>query len=266
MESIQKALPSNLTSYDLLKFFAIVTMVIDHAGLYFFPDDMWWRAIGRLSAPVWLFLIGYARSRDLSLKLWGGAAILSLSSFLVVPTFFPLNILWGIILVRLVLDKAAGYAISEKQRMIALIVVIVVSFLPTMFLFDYGSFCLMMALLGYIMRHRNDNPALNKDYVFGFTLSVLIIYFLGTLLLFEFDTAQTYFVGGGFIALAYIFYIFRPQEFPMLTFQMPIAARVFIKIGGRHSLEVYVGHLLLFRLLGYWYGYEGLGLFEWSWF
>ena len=68
-----KTLPSSITSYDILKTFAVLTMIIDHIGLYFFPDEMWWRVIGRLSFPVWLFLIGYAQSRDIPKLLILGA-------------------------------------------------------------------------------------------------------------------------------------------------------------------------------------------------
>ncbi len=36
-------LPAPLTAYDLLKTLAIILMVVDHIGAYFFPDQMWWR-------------------------------------------------------------------------------------------------------------------------------------------------------------------------------------------------------------------------------
>ena len=41
-----RKLPQELTSYDLLKTLAVVTMIIDHIGLYFFPDDVGWRIVG----------------------------------------------------------------------------------------------------------------------------------------------------------------------------------------------------------------------------
>ena len=44
-----KVLPRELTSYDFLKTFAVVFMVIDHAGFFFFPDNDWMRVAGRLS-------------------------------------------------------------------------------------------------------------------------------------------------------------------------------------------------------------------------
>ena len=35
----KKQLPRELTSYDFLKAFALITMVIDHTGYYFFPEQ-----------------------------------------------------------------------------------------------------------------------------------------------------------------------------------------------------------------------------------
>ena len=55
---MDKALPKNITSYDLFKTLALVLMIADHIGFYFYPNELWLRAFGRLSAPMWLFLIG----------------------------------------------------------------------------------------------------------------------------------------------------------------------------------------------------------------
>ena len=40
-----------------LKLIAIVTMLIDHIGLALFPDELIWRYIGRISFPIFAFLI-----------------------------------------------------------------------------------------------------------------------------------------------------------------------------------------------------------------
>lgn len=40
-----------------LKMIAIITMVIDHVGYIFFPEDMVFRAIGRIAFPIFCFLI-----------------------------------------------------------------------------------------------------------------------------------------------------------------------------------------------------------------
>jgi hypothetical protein len=40
-----------------IKWIAILTMVIDHLGLFFFPQVIWLRIVGRLSFPLFAWLI-----------------------------------------------------------------------------------------------------------------------------------------------------------------------------------------------------------------
>lgn len=44
---------------DLLKLIAIFTMVVDHLGVYFFPDITTLRMIGRYAMPIFGFFVGY---------------------------------------------------------------------------------------------------------------------------------------------------------------------------------------------------------------
>ncbi len=55
-----------LTNYHI-KLLAAVTMLVDHIGVVFFPDVIGWRIVGRLSFPlfVWLLVQGEAHTRDI---------------------------------------------------------------------------------------------------------------------------------------------------------------------------------------------------------
>ena len=54
-------------SNDRLKLIAVVTMVTDHIGAYLFPNVMLFRMIGRISFPIFAFMIveGYFRTGNL---------------------------------------------------------------------------------------------------------------------------------------------------------------------------------------------------------
>lgn len=58
--------PMGLTNYHL-KLIAAITMLIDHIGVVFYPDVAWLRVIGRVSFPlfIWLLVQGEAHTRDI---------------------------------------------------------------------------------------------------------------------------------------------------------------------------------------------------------
>lgn len=46
---------ASLTVDTVIKYVGFFTMVIDHIGLFFFPENMWFRIIGRLALPCFLY-------------------------------------------------------------------------------------------------------------------------------------------------------------------------------------------------------------------
>lgn len=49
-----------------LKLIALLSMVLDHVGDNFFPDQIWMRALGRMAMPLFAFCVaeGYCHTRD----------------------------------------------------------------------------------------------------------------------------------------------------------------------------------------------------------
>src|SRR5262245_51986648 len=115
-----KTLPKDLTSYDLLKAEAVIIMIVDHIGFYFYPDQLWYRAVGRIGFPIWFFLVGYAQSRDISPKLVGGALILLVANMFAGMSIFPMNALVTIMLMRLALDGIMKDALRNLNSLVVI--------------------------------------------------------------------------------------------------------------------------------------------------
>src|SRR3989344_960795 len=90
-----------------IKLIAIITMVIDHVGLYFFPDLLILRIIGRLSFPLFAWLIAngvhYSHNAKAYLTRIFLFALLSQLPYLLVnrqidPRFAGLNIFFTLFL------------------------------------------------------------------------------------------------------------------------------------------------------------------------
>lgn len=102
-----------MTSFDI-KILAALLMVIDHVGLVFFPDQLIFRYLGRLSFPLFAWLLGQGEkhTRDvyaylLRIVIWG---LVSQPIYVLLFHNEQLNILFtlAIGLVALFLPKLTG--------------------------------------------------------------------------------------------------------------------------------------------------------------
>src|SRR5262245_8563877 len=109
---MRKAYGNDLTSYDLLKALAIVLTVLYHLGYYFFPDQYWLFVPGVL-IPIWFFLIGYAKSRQIPFFWIVAGLLLMVARVAFGGSILPLNILLFFIAIRLIIDDLAAYVIRS---------------------------------------------------------------------------------------------------------------------------------------------------------
>lgn len=262
-----KQLPANITSYDLLKTLALVLMLLDHVGFYFFTDQDWWRVAGRLCVPIWFFLIGYANSRDLGLGIWVGGVILVAFSMLSGEWIFPLNILFSMIIVRMFLDRVMRASKADEESLMAITTVLLFLTLPSYNYWEYGTQGIIMAMFGYMMRNKPEIGEVRDQVILRklFILFALSQYVFIQGLFFAFSLPQMIVFGYGTFAIMAGLYNFRPQEYPDLTQKIPSFAVATLQFMGRRTLEIYVAHLALFKIMAVFTDPEHYQWLHWSW-
>lgn len=257
-----KILPNEITSYDLLKSFAVLIMIVDHIGSYFYPDLLWWRAVGA-STPLWIGLMGYANSRHISKSVIIGFLVLLVLDFSLGNRIFPLNIIGTFIILRLTLDKMANFTFNKGPLFFVLtIFLFALLWFPTRtYLFSYGSTALVIALLGYALRRKEDL----SYYVDKIFTVAIIFYIFDQSLMFTYTYLQNIMMIVSVLLSFLLLYTNKPKVYPGLKLH-PLVKGL-IQFCGRRTLEIYVVHLCLFKVAAFYLGTkESAGLFALEWF
>ncbi len=256
MSAIPKVYSSNITSYDLLKSFAVIIMVIDHLGYYFFPEELWLRALGRIGFPVWFYLVGHASGRDIPVKLWGGAVILILLDAITGIAILPLNALVTIILIRLLIDPVMTICLKNNAYLWLLSGSLFLLILPTMAITEYGTLGLLTAMFGYMVRHKDEIKKRkgNDNIVFNFMLFAYFSFILMMQLTFNFNIYEFAFMAvGTFFVRIYLYAFFTKENYPNLTQKCGSIITGSLQFMGRNTLEIYVAHIIIFQLFALYF-------------
>ena len=263
-----KTFPKDLTSYDLLKAVAAIIMVIDHAGYYFFPDDLWFRAIGRIGFPVWFFLVGHARGREIPLRLLIGAGILVAGDMAAGASVFPLNALFTIVFIRLLIDPVMKVALEDARALGAMCLFLFLMVVPSYYVGEYGTQGLIMAMFGYAARHRPRVAGFKdeKSVVMALAVVALLSFVVIQQLIFGFTRPEMLAMFVGTMAVIGVLLSFKPANFPALTGKCPRLIAGTVRFMGRRTMEIYVAHLLLFKGLGMIWDPERFAAFHWHLF
>jgi TraX protein len=146
---------------DWLKTAAIILVAVDHFGYFFMEDDRWWSVFGRLAAPTFFFLMGYAQTRTVPLHWIGLGVILTLlESWNANWKWVAPNILLSFALIR----SARPYVQILLQRhgwpVFAFLASALLAVLPIAGkLVDYGSEGWLWALFGLCQRIYVDSKS-----------------------------------------------------------------------------------------------------------
>jgi non-ribosomal peptide synthetase-like protein len=143
---------------DWLKTAAIILVLVDHFGYFFMADDLWWSVLGRLAAPTFFFLIGYARTRTVPLHWIGlGVFLTLLDSWNANWSWVAPNILLSFALIRIASRYVQTLVQNYGWVAFAILVTALFSVLPlTGKIVDYGAEGWLWALVGLCQRMYAD--------------------------------------------------------------------------------------------------------------
>lgn len=268
---MQKTLPRTLTSYDLLKTLAIFLMVIDHAGFYFFDNDTWFRVLGRLCVPIWFFLIGYARSKDVPMSVYIGAALIAAGNVMAGEYILPLSILITLMIGRLYKDAWMRAVLKGGDALKGLFFIFLLAYIPSEAFFEYGTVGFYFVIFGALMRLQQDSPELytarvrREGHIFvalGFILFVLSEAVKFT----SFTWAQFALLVVGMAGVYWLLRGFKGQTLEKTHDKTPSILIPVLQFTGRQTLWIYVGHLLIFKAAALYLFPERFTAFDWSFF
>jgi hypothetical protein len=136
----------------MIKWLAVLLMVVDHVGFFLFPEQIILRAIGRLSFPLFAFLIanGYQYTKDKKkylLRLFVFANIIQLPSlFMSLPfnIFYTLSL--GLVCIMIFESNR-----SDIQKILGIIVMILIASVVNA---DYGVYGMVIILLVHVFKEK----------------------------------------------------------------------------------------------------------------
>ncbi len=146
---------------DWLKTGAILMVAVGHTGYFFIEDAAWWSVFGRMAAPIFFFLLGYARSRTIPLKwIWLGLGLTLLDSYNNDWDWVPPNILFSLAFIRLVRPGIKAFLERHGWAAFTVLVVSLIAVLPVAGeMVDYGAEGWLWALFGLCHRMYIDGDS-----------------------------------------------------------------------------------------------------------
>lgn len=170
-----------------LKWIALIAMMIDHIGAVLFPDVIMLRIVGRISFPIYAFLVteGFFHTRDVKKYMLRLLAFAFLSE---IPFDLAVN---GTILefghqnifFTLCIGVFFMYAYSQQTATWEKVLcVIFVTLLGDVFMVDYGAWGVLMIFCFYIFRERKGMKYFTVGCInviaFGYIQSFAVFSFL----------------------------------------------------------------------------------------
>ena len=176
-----------------LKLIAMASMVLDHVGDSFFPDQVWMRVLGRIAMPVFAFCIseGFAHTHDKQRYLlrMGIFSLVSEVPFDLVTAGVPLesshqNIMatffWAILGLML-FERITGEGAPKSREAAGFIMLAVFAMLSVLLGLDYNMLGCGLIFVFYLLRGKGLEIEAAAGAVYPALLRNMGIYWFGLL-------------------------------------------------------------------------------------
>lgn len=253
---------------DWLKTTAIILVVVDHTGYFFIEDADWWSVFGRMAAPTFFFLLGYAQTRTVPFHwVWLGIILTLLDSWNNGWTWMAANILFSLALIRITRPYVQNFLQDYGWLAFIFFVSVLFSVLPIAAnIVDYGAEGWLWALFGLYQRMYIDGKSaidLDSTTQSSVPLAHIMTKSIGRMRLLacfaaaviyvwqeqkEFSFSQLHFaifvLGIGILSLSLCLFLRGPSRI-----QPPEFIASVLRFIGRHTLEIYAIQLAGSELL-----------------
>lgn len=221
-------------SASMLKFLAMVSMLIDHIGLLFFPNHIILRMVGRLAFPTFCFFIAEGCSKTRSrpkylLRLFLFAVVSEVPYRLAIHGSFSLFANGTIPLENIGFTLFFGACsivlweyLLAVSPWIAPLGALAGCAMAELFYADYGAYGVMTILCFYLLRRQT----MEKFIVFGLLTGLWVwMGFIPNIQLFAtLAVIPLIFYNGSLgLRLKYLFYLFYPLHLLILWLLLPLA-------------------------------------------
>lgn len=141
---------------DFLKLMAVITMIIDHIGLYIFHEYLIMRAIGRFAFPIFCFFAGYnfKTTPNINILIYG-LILYFFQIFFIVHDFLHFNIL-----ISIFVGQCYLYFFKDVYKNFntacAHCIIISSFWILTEYIFEYGTIVIGIMILGCYSKHSKE--------------------------------------------------------------------------------------------------------------
>lgn len=245
-----------VSTTDFLKVLGVLALLVDHYGLFYDSAALWWRLFGRAAAPIFFFLIGFARTRSVPWTwLFWGALLTALEA----ATSWDeagfedvtFNILLNFAVLRAaILPLVERYVWPSPVPVALLAIGCVLLIGPMDRVIEYGTEGWLWALFGLAQRTALERPSAIANWSrAGVATLAAVVYIARESHDYGFDLAQAIVLAVLVLALTGLFLGFRRDA---LRRQLPDMIAVIFRFVGRYSLEIYAATLFLMQSFELW--------------